>query len=29
MEDFLTEAESADIIETAKGKMGPRFEFAA
>jgi hypothetical protein len=26
VEDFLSEAESADIIETAKSKMGPRFD---
>ncbi len=28
VEDFLNEAETADIIETAKSKMGPRFVFA-
>ena len=26
VEDFLNEAESADIIETAKSKMEPRFD---
>jgi hypothetical protein len=27
VEDFLNEAEAADIIETAKAKMEPRFRF--